>query len=178
MPRNLELKVPFAVTADRRATLARLGAAPRGVIEQTDTYFHTRQGRLKVREVTGGGAELIAYARPDDADVRASDYVVVPLADGAATVAALATALGRKVVVRKRREVLRWHNVRIHLDAVDGLGDFLEFEAEVGEGTGEGGASEAVSAERLATLTRELGIDPAGAIAGSYSDMLLARTGG
>jgi predicted adenylyl cyclase CyaB len=35
--------------------------------------------------------------------------------------------------VRKRRELLLLDNVRIHLDAVDGLGSFLELEAVVDE---------------------------------------------
>jgi len=34
--------------------------------------------------------------------------------------------------VSKRREIYLWHNVRIHLDAVTGLGSFVEFEAVLG----------------------------------------------
>jgi adenylate cyclase class IV len=34
--------------------------------------------------------------------------------------------------VSKRREIYLWHNVRIHPDAVTGLGSFVEFEAVFG----------------------------------------------
>ena len=42
---------------------------------------------------------------------------------------ALRAAMGIVNVVRKRREIYLWQNVRIHLDDVEGLGQFLEFEA-------------------------------------------------
>ena len=42
---------------------------------------------------------------------------------------ALDAALGTVVVVSKRRRLFLWEGVRIHLDEVDGLGSFVEFEA-------------------------------------------------
>ena len=48
---------------------------------------------------------------------------------GAATLAALSETLGVDVVVEKRRHLLLWETVRIHLDEVTGLGSFLELEA-------------------------------------------------
>ena len=48
--------------------------------------------------------------------------------------APLAAALGIRTVVRKQRTVYLHKNVRIHLDAVDGLGTFLEFEAVMPDG--------------------------------------------
>ena len=42
---------------------------------------------------------------------------------------ALDAALGTLVVVEKRRRLLLWEGVRIHLDEVEGLGSFLELEA-------------------------------------------------
>lgn len=176
MPRNLELKVPFEVTERRRAAFDRLGAKPAALLDQVDTYFVCTEGRLKLREIverspdgqTRKAAELIAYARPNDAAVRASDYVVSPVADATSLKAALAMSLGVRVVVTKRRELLLWQNVRIHLDTVDGLGTFLEFEAVIAAN-----ADEAVSQERLNLLMRELEIDPGSAIAGSYSDLLM-----
>ena len=38
-------------------------------------------------------------------------------------------ALGTVVVVSKRRRLFLWEGVRIHLDEVEGLGSFVEFEA-------------------------------------------------
>jgi homotetrameric cytidine deaminase len=125
--RNVELK---AVDPDPARTLEQalaLGASDEGVIVQRDTYFKVATGRLKLREEEPGEAHLIAYARPDDAEVRVSSYRVVPAPDG--TLAALTETLGVDVVVEKRRHLLLWENVRIHLDEVTGLGSFVELEA-------------------------------------------------
>jgi len=131
--RNVELK---AVDPDPARTLERalaLGAADEGVIAQRDTYFRVASGRLKLREEEPGAAHLISYARPDDADVRVSSYRVVRAPDG--TLEALSETLGVDVVVEKRRHLLLWENVRIHLDEVEGLGSFVELEAVAEDGS-------------------------------------------
>jgi predicted adenylyl cyclase CyaB len=46
----------------------------------------------------------------------------------------LAGALGVVAEVRKRRTLLMRRNVRLHLDRVDGLGDFGEIEAVLADG--------------------------------------------
>ena len=74
------------------------------------------------------------------------------------------------VVVRKRREILLRENVRIHLDAVDGLGTFLELEAVVDETHGD-----ARCRAQVAELMAALGIGAAELIPASYADLLLAR---
>ena len=42
--------------------------------------------------------------------------------------------LGAQGCVRKRREVWLYRNARIHLDTVEGLGQFIEIEVVVKEG--------------------------------------------
>jgi adenylate cyclase class IV len=174
--RNLELKLRVADL--RAARLKCAEAATRAVVmEQVDTYFHTRRGRLKLREshfLTGtegpapaGEVTLIAYHRPDRADVRASDYQLVPVSDAVAMKDALSATLGLRGVVRKRREVLMYHNVRIHLDEVEGLGTFVELEAVVSHA-----AEEALSRSRLDALCDLLGLEQGEGIAGSYADLL------
>ncbi|MCW2994031.1 MAG: cdd [Conexibacter sp.] len=126
--RNVELK---ARDHDPEATLAAAlghGAADQGVLRQIDTYFAAREGRLKLRE-EGGSATLIAYARADEATARTSAYHLVDVPDPAALKGALDAALGTVVVVEKFRRLLLWQDVRIHLDAVEGLGTWVELEA-------------------------------------------------
>ena len=165
--RNLELKARCADLA-RAARLAEgLGARREWTKRQTDTYFHVLRGRLKLREQDGNPAELIAYERPDEADVRASDYQIVTVPDPAALTSALARVLGVRVVVAKRRTLYLWHNVRIHLDEVDGLGTFIEFEAVLR--TPE---DEVASPGLLVGLTHALGIVDADRVGSSYSDLL------
>ena len=61
-----------------------------------------------------------------------SSYRVVPVPDPAGLLAALGETNGVDVVVEKRRRLLLWETVRIHLDEVEGLGSFLELEAVAG----------------------------------------------
>ena len=166
--RNLELK---ARDPDPRASLERalaLGADDRGVIEQRDTYFSRARGRLKLREQRPGGAELIAYRRDDADEPRTSQYRLVPAAEPVGLRQALDAALGTLVVVKKRRRLLVWEDVRIHLDEVDGLGAFLELEAVAPPGS-----DLEPERVRLERLRAELRIDNAALVAGSYSDLLL-----
>ena len=166
--RNLELKshCPNLAAAERAAQT--LGATFQWTQSQTDTYFHAAHGRLKLREQDDRPAELIAYDRPDHPDVRASDYTLVPVPDSALLRSALGRTLGVRVVVAKRRTLYLWHNVRIHLDDVAGLGTFIEFEAVL-EGLAE---DEAVSAERLDALIAALALHEEDRVSRSYSDLL------
>ncbi len=167
---NLERKCRHPSLPAVRDTLAAMPGAVRvGVLNQVDIYFHARAGRLKLRLIDGGHAELIGYERPDDRGVRGSSYRRVLIADPAGLRAVLAGALGVRGEVRKVRELWLWHNVRVHLDDVEGLGTFVEFEAVVDDSS-----DEALSLVRLEELARRLGLDPAGDVGCSYADLLEA----
>ncbi len=112
-------------------------------------------------------AALIAYERPDHPAFRESAYHLVPVPDPDLLKAALTAALGVRVVVAKQRTLYLLHNVRIHLDTVDNLGTFIEFEAVLR--TPE---DEAASPGRLAQLAEVLGIRDEDRISRSYSDLL------
>jgi homotetrameric cytidine deaminase len=166
---NLEIK---ARDADPDATAQRcraLGAADHGVLDQRDTYFAGRHGRLKLRAQDGAGAELIAYRRPDATEAQESAFIRAPAPDPALLREALDAALGETVVVVKRRRLFVWEDVRIHLDDVEGLGTFIELEALVGPGLN----SPAQAAEKVARLRAELGISEDALVAEGYSDLLL-----
>lgn len=165
--RNLEVKARCADLSSARAVALALGAQAAGIEAQTDTYFRVPHGRLKLREIDGQTAVLIAYDRPDASAVRLSAYHLVPVSEPATLKAALAAALGLRGAVAKRREILLWHNVRIHLDEVANLGTFVEFEAVLGPDD-----DEAMAAVRLAELGAALGIETAHHLAPSYADLL------
>jgi predicted adenylyl cyclase CyaB len=164
--RNIELKARCCDLAKARDAAVALGAETVGVLEQTDTYFNPATGRLKLRETIGRLAELIWYDRSDHVDARRSDYQIVPVNDADALKAALTAALGVRVIVKKRRELLMWHNVRIHLDAVQELGTFIEFEAVLSDAS-----EELESRQRLKTLIQALGVTDADRVATSYSSL-------
>jgi adenylate cyclase class IV len=165
--RNLELKAVDPDPVATRAAAIELGAEDGGVLVQRDTYFHAVQGRLKLREIEGAVAELISYARADVRGPKVSHYRVVPVLDPPALAAALADALGVRVVVDKRRELLLWHGVRIHLDDVGGLGCFVELEAVATDADGLRGREQDVAALRTA-----LGIADERLVGQGYADLL------
>ena len=164
--RNLELKARCGDLQRAAEAALSLGATRAGELRQLDTYFRFAHGRLKLRETEGRGAELIAYERANDPAFRGSDYYVIPVSHPAEMKAALAKKLGMRGEVRKRRELLLWHNVRIHLDDVAGLGTFIEFEAVISPA-----GDEVLSLERLGSLKEALAIRDEDRVAVSYSDL-------
>jgi homotetrameric cytidine deaminase len=166
--RNVELK---ARDRDPAATLRAAldqGAVDQGVLHQRDVYFAAPEGRLKLR-IQDDGAQLISYARADAATARLSSYRLVDVPDPDALIAALEASLGITVEVVKRRRLLLWQDVRIHLDEVDGLGSWVELEAVAP-------ADSDLSAEhaRVAELRTILGMDDGQVVAEGYAAMLLA----
>lgn len=171
--RNVELK---AVDPRPGRTLERalgLGAADHGFLRQRDTYFSVARGRLKLREEEPGEAHLIAYVRPDeDPSVRVSEYRIAPVVEPAALRDALEAGLGLRVVVDKRRRLLLWQEVRIHLDEVDGLGSYVELEA-----VAPGDSDLVRERARVARLREVLGITDDRLREGSYADALAGASG-
>ncbi len=166
--RNVELKARDPEPERTLAAALAHGAADQGVLEQRDTYFAAREGRLKLREERGRPAQLIAYARADEAAARTSAYHLVDVPDPAVAAAALEAALGVTVVVAKRRRLLLWEGVRIHLDEVDGLGSWVELEAVAAPGS-----DLRAEHETVARLRNVLGIADAHVVARGYAAMLL-----
>ena len=170
MRRNIELKARYADLARGNETAQRIGAERQADRHQTDTYFHCPHGRLKLREIDGRAAQLIAYARPDDTAAKGSDYTLVEIAHPAELKEALARSNGIWLVVDKRRAIYLWKNVRIHLDEVKNLGMFLEFEAVLGPEH-----DDASGHAQLAFLSEKFGIADDDLQSGSYSDLLAAK---
>jgi adenylate cyclase class 2 len=107
----------------------KLGAEDHGEIWQQDTYFEVNNGGLKLREERPGRPHLIQFERGDEPQQRESRYRIIDVDDGPMLSAALAAAIGVRVVVTKRRRLFLWRDVRIHLDSVERLGRFIELEA-------------------------------------------------
>ena len=96
-----------------------------------------------------------------------SNYRVVPVMDPIGVGEALADALGVRVVVEKARRLLVWRGVRVHLDAVAGLGHFVELEA-VSQAPGGLYAEEA----KIAELRGALSITDDLLVARGYAELL------
>lgn len=164
--RNVEIKSRTAGFAQAERACQRIGAAFQGRIHQTDTYFKAVRGRLKLRVCNPGEKYLIFYERPDDKGPKVSDYLMVKVQDGMEEL--LGSALEVIAQVKKTRSLYLWRNVRIHLDQVDDLGEFIEFEAVQAEGM-----NETDEYGKVEYLMRMFGITEEALLASSYLEMRL-----
>lgn len=162
--KNIEVKARCGDLDRARIVAREIGAVPHGILHQVDTYFRVPAGRLKLRE--SAEAELVFYKRSNDPVARESDYELVPVEAPAELKRTLDRALGTWRIVTKRRELWKLDNIRIHLDRVEGLGSFIEFEAVVDERHPDDDCRAA-----LARLTAAFGIGDGDRIGGSYSDL-------
>lgn len=151
------------------AVCASLGAEAQGLLVQRDTYFEVPTGRLKLREESDAMPHLISYLRAGESGQRESRYRLVEVVQAEELISALSENLGIKAVVEKERQLFLYEGVRIHLDQIKALGDFIEFEAVAPTGSD-------LSRERqkVDALRREFGLADAGLVASSYCDLILA----
>lgn len=126
---NVEFKAELRDLPLARSVCKALGATFILTLRQTDTYFRISAGRLKKRECKGEPTEYIFYDRENRARPKLSHFTIY--SESQAVERFGATPLPIWVVVRKVRELYMLDSTRIHLDAVEGLGSFLEFESLV-----------------------------------------------
>lgn len=163
--RNIELKARLNSHEEAAALCHAIDAAYAGDLRQTDTYFHCTDGLLKLRELDPGEDYLVHYLRPVVADSKACDYSMVTV-DALTLKPLLTDSLGVYAVVTKTRSLWFWQNVRIHLDRVEGLGNFIEFEAVLSKDF-----DDADGMNKLAFLRKTFGIEDRDLCDVSYAEM-------
>ena len=126
--KNVEFKAYAKDLTVLEERLGVLNPVLEGVYKQVDTYYNVPIGRVKLREYDDFSS-LIYYNRADGVDAKGSDVIYYKHEKNAALGAILELQFGIKVRVSKVRKVLRYKNVSIHLDQVEGLGSFVEVEA-------------------------------------------------
>lgn len=162
----VEFKARYEDHGKARALLR--GAEHVGTFLQVDTYFALGERRLKLRSVKGRpDGQLVYYERPDAGGVKESDVRLAALPDAAAVLDILSRTFPVAAEVRKTREVYRFQGVQVHLDAVEGLGRFLEFEKTV---DGPDGIEE--GRRQLEGLAAYFQVPAEDVMASSYSDLL------
>jgi len=171
---NLEIKAKIDSLDEVREKIGRLKAKKVGVFQQKDTYFKIEKGRLKLREVKGlKNAQLIYYERENIPKPKKSSLLIVEVKRPSFLRKILEKVLGVLVVVEKRREIYLWKGVRIHLDKVKGLGEYLEFEKP----TRNTKKDLEKSRKLLVWLMKKLGLREEKLEKLSYSDLLLQKEG-
>jgi predicted adenylyl cyclase CyaB len=171
MARNIEIKAhvaDLAALATRAAAIADQGPVE---IRQDDTFFHCERGRLKLRAFSAQEGELIFYRRTDQPGPKQSFYIRTPTASPDSLREALTLAYGEVGRVRKRRTLFMVGRTRIHLDDVEGLGEFMELEVVLGDDEPlDAGVREAEG------LMARLQVQPSQLIDRAYIDLLAERS--
>jgi len=170
MPRNIEIKARIESVEQLRPRAA--AVADQGPVEiaQDDRFYECPSGRLKLRRFAADRGELIFYRRADEQGPKESFYLRTPTSEPDSLHATLAAAWGERGRVVKQRTLYLAGRTRIHLDRVEGLGDFLELEVVLAEGEpADAGVQEAHA------LMARLGVEPSQLIQGAYLDALQQR---
>ena len=167
MPSNIEIKARARNFNEIRRRAEGLSSMPVETIPQEDIFFHTPQGRLKLRILAEDRGQLIYYTRPDQEGPKRSDYHISHTADPANLKRVLELAYGIRGVVRKTRYLYLVGQTRVHVDDVEGLGQFMELEVVMREGQ-----SDAEGQSIAEDLMRMLGVERTDLLEGAYMDLL------
>jgi predicted adenylyl cyclase CyaB len=167
MPTNIEIKARVRDFPELKRRAEAISDSPLEVIPQEDTFFVTPKGRLKLRVLAPDRAQLVYYERPDQDGPKRSDYFIFNTNDPENLKTALSLALGIRGVVRKTRYLYMAEQTRIHLDDVEGLGQFMELEVVLRDDQ-----SDAEGQAVANDLMKNLGIESTDLIEGAYMDLL------
>ncbi|MCU4925190.1 class IV adenylate cyclase [Halobacteria archaeon AArc-dxtr1] len=179
---EVEVKVPaeLGVVRDR---LAEIGASPTDAVVQRDTYydaphrsFEETDEALRIRreepaDAEGGSSARVTYKGPlVDADSKTREEAETALGNGE-TFDAILGHLGFEpaATVRKERERYRIEGYTVTLDAVDGVGEYVEVETEAEDREIE------AAREGAFELVERLSLDPDDQVRTSYLGMLLSN---
>ena len=170
MARNVEIKARVRDVAALVARAAAIAESGPQRIDQDDTFFACANGRLKLRQFSPERGELIHYFRANSAGPRVSNYHIVPTAAPDALRDTLAAAMGIAGRVIKTRQLYLAGQTRIHVDAVQDLGDFVELEVVLRDDQSEDDGVKIAHA-----LMQALGIAETDLLDVAYVDMLAAQ---
>ncbi len=125
----LELKARVESLDNVRKKLRDIKAIYTGIFRQIDTYYNSPKDRLKLREVANSEeAKLIYYDREDITGPKKCLAIIIDIQEPRQFKVLFQKLLGEKVIVDKEREIYTYKGTQIHLDKVQNLGTFIEFE--------------------------------------------------
>ncbi|MDE0937144.1 MAG: class IV adenylate cyclase [Mariniblastus sp.] len=169
MAKNVEIKarIPVLGFSDLKERVSVLADGESEILNQVDSFFHSRKGRLKLREFADGKAELLYYERQNLLGPKTSFYTRIEIESVFEMKALLTASNGLLGVVAKKRELFFIGRTRVHLDEVEQLGTFLELEVVLTESeTSKAGM--AIADELMSSLQ----IETDQLVSNSYFDLL------
>lgn len=173
------IEVEVKVRADHskiRPLLIEMGASKTGAEEQSDVYFAApyrdfakTDEALRIRSL--GGQAVLTYKGPKLDKVSKTRVEIETPVDGTAA-EKIFQALGflEAGAVRKKREIFRAGEITVCLDAVEGLGEFLEVELDVPDEK-----NLEISRDKLFEFLSKFGLNEKDSIRTSYLEMLLEK---
>jgi predicted adenylyl cyclase CyaB len=173
LPANIEIKARVRDFDQIRSRAEKMSDSPVEVIPQEDIFFNVEKGRLKLRILAADQSQLIYYTRPDQEGPKRSDYHISRSADPQNLKRVLELAYGIRGLVRKTRYLYLVGQTRIHLDDVEGLGQFMELEVVL-----DAAQNDAEGQKIAEDLMAALGVERADLIDGAYMDLLEKHSAG
>ena len=164
---NIEIKAYCDDLELFKSKLLQLPVTFKGMDFQTDTFFNVPHGRLKLRESSLYGNILIPYLRPDQEGPKQSEYELIPISDAQKIKNLFSKILGIKGEIKKKRQIYLFENVRVHLDEVEKLGNFIELETVIDD---EKTINE--NKEKTKWLLRYFNIDSSQLVESAYIDLI------
>lgn len=165
---NIEIKARIDNPDKKRDIIKTLDHTSVGLDHQIDTYFKVTHGRFKLRESSLSGSYLIFYLREDLTGPKRSVYQKIPVDDAPGLKNLLKRMQGIHLIIEKKREIYLYENVRIHLDEVKNLGNFVEFEAVMDDRYND----QDLETEKVNFLLKKLEIDEKDLISVSYENLI------
>ena len=167
MARNVEIKARLEALAPYLARAERISGSAGETIEQEDVFFHGESGRLKLRIFSSTKGQLIFYQRSNQTGPKTSCYCVAETGQPHELGKVLEQAYGTRAVVKKVRRLFIAGRTRIHIDSVEGLGDFLELEVVLTDSEDFTNAR-----EEAEELMGQLEVDGSQLVGSAYVDLL------
>jgi adenylate cyclase, class 2 len=162
--KNLEIKIKLENASQINSIRNSLIKYSRSAEKQIDIYYKVNKGRLKLRIINENEGSLILYDRAENKGKRISHYTISKIEDFREMEFILSRQFEILVKVIKHREIFISGNIRVHLDKVSGLGNYLEIEIIY---------SDLIKAKKkMAELISLLNLDEKKFIKNSYSDLL------
>ena len=167
MAKNIEIKASVLNKENLVALVEQVADSGPVEIRQDDTFFRCSNGRLKLRQLSPNHGELIYYNRPDTSGPKESFYIITETTEPEQLRKTLDLALGVTGRVKKKRLLYMYGVTWIHLDAVEGLGNFVELEVVLDD------SDTIESGRRIAEdLMIRLEINKDELLEGAYVDMI------
>ena len=133
MARNIEIKALLDNIDFCENKAKSLSGSDPEIIAQEDFFFNCSNGRLKLRIFSSDKGDLIFYNRKNDKGPKTSEYFITHTNEPSKLLQVLDKSFGIYGVVKKVRKLFLIGRTRVHIDQVENLGNFIEFEVVLSE---------------------------------------------